>query len=333
MSRKLVKKKDPRDMQLGKCTLTAKGILFNGDVSFDEWQGVGEFIERAESGVQWWIGDWLLYGDGRPQWGDKYEQAIGIFNRPYKTLQEYKLVAEAHQLSDRSDNLSWTHHQAVAWEPPSIRKKLLAAAAPDAPDKPPRMTVGDLKKEVKKRKAAEETPPLPGASYRVLYADPPWLYADERTGITGAATDHYDLLDTSCICALHSKGRSIQEISAKNSVLFLWVTSPMLPDGLRVMAAWGFAYKSSFVWNKVRGYFGHYNNVSHEMLLIGLKGDCQPDELKTLHDSVLTIERGQHSKKPSEIYELIESLYTSGPYLELFARSKRAGWHSWGNEA
>lgn len=330
-----VAKKDPRDIQLGNCTLTARGIVFQGELSFDDWKGVGEFLERAESGVQWWIGDWLLYGEGRPQWGDKYEQAVSLFGKDWTTLANYKSVSKAIEFSLRNENLPWSHHKTVAYEPPSVRQKLLDAAAPDEPDKPPKMSVAELKKEVKKRRRAEETPALPVGRYRVLYADPPWLYNDERTGTVeaGAATAHYQLMETECICALHHKGRSIQEVSAKDAVLFLWATSPMLPDALRVMHAWGFAYKSQFLWNKVRTYNGHYNAVGHELLLIGIKGECQPDSNETLLDSVVTIERTQHSKKPERFYEIIESLYTDGPYLELFARSKRKGWDSWGNEA
>ena len=71
--------------------------------------------------MQWWIGDWLNYGEGRPEWGDKYEQAISIFNKPYGTLAEYKAVSAAIQFPERSGNLPWSHHKVLAYQPPAAR--------------------------------------------------------------------------------------------------------------------------------------------------------------------------------------------------------------------
>lgn len=328
-------KEDPRDIQLANCTLTAKGIVFQGELTFDEWKGVGNFLERAESGVQWWIGDWLNYGEGRPEYGDKYDQEESMFGRDYKTLSEYKSVARTFKFPDRSGNLPWTHYQVLCYAPPKVAKRLLSEAEPDGPNQPPKLSKYEIKKEAKRIRAEMETPALPSGKYRVVYADPPWKYNDERTGTieAGSAVAQYELLETDCICALHARGRSVQDLAAKDAVLFLWVTSPMLPDGLRVMASWGFAYKSQFMWNKVRTYNGHYNAVGHELLLVGVRGNCQPDNNEKLHDSVVTIERTAHSKKPDEFYGIIESMYTRGPYIELFARGKRQGWTAWGNEA
>ncbi len=338
MVRKVLVKKDPRDMTLAGARLTATGIVFDGKITFDQWEGIGQYLERCEGAVQWWIGDWLNCGEGEPRWGDKYEQAIGIFNRPYKTLTDYRAIANHVKFPERSGNLSWSHHAAVAYEPPDVRRQLLAEAEPEAPDKPPRLSVAELKKRARKIRQGRETPPLPAGQYRVLCADPPWKYNDQRTASegsgseTGAAVAEYDLLDTDVICALHNGGRAVQDLAARDSALFLWVTAPMLPDGLRVMAAWGFKYRAQFVWNKVRGYNGHYNNVVHELLLIGTRGSAEPASAP-LVDGIVTIEKTAHSRKPDRFYEIIESMYPDGPYIELFARNTRKGWDSWGNQA
>ena len=129
------------------------------------------------------------------------------------------------------------------------------------------------------------------------------------------------------ICAL-----PIKDISYENSVLFLWATSPLLEDAFQVIKAWGFKYKTSFVWDKVGHNFGHYNSVRHEFLLIATKGSCTPDNLE-LFDSVQMIQKSdKHSEKPSRFREIIDTLYTYGEKVELFARTSADGWHVWGNE-
>ncbi|GAG31779.1 unnamed protein product, partial [marine sediment metagenome] len=242
----------------------------------------------------------------------------------YKTLQDYKLVAQKFQLSERSYNLSWSHHQAVAYQPRPVRRKLLAEAEPDAHDQPPKLSVSEVKKEAKRISRETNTPALPTDKYRVIYADPPWEYNDERAGTSagGSAAAQYELMPTDCIAALCTNGRTIRDIAAKDSVLFLWSTVPLLPDALRVIAAWGFKYKTYFVWDKVLQYVGSYSGVRHESLILATRGSCTPNE-GSFSDSVVQIKRTVHSKKPEEFYELIESLYPDGPYIELFARNTR----------
>jgi hypothetical protein len=95
--------------------------------------------------------------------------------------------------------------------------------------------------------------------FRVIYADPAWSYNDKQdTPQLGGAAKHYDTMSVSEICSL-----PVNEISEKDSVLFLWVTSPLLEDAFTVIKSWGFKYKTSFVWDKVKHNMGHYNSVRH----------------------------------------------------------------------
>lgn len=160
--------------------------------------------------------------------------------------------------------------------------------------------------------------------FPVLYADPPWQYSN--SGFDQSAASQYPTMPTNKICDL-----PIENLSTTNSVLFLWVTSPLLPDGLAVMGSWGFEYKTSMVWikNSAAG-IGFYWPIRHEFLLVGTRGSMLPEN-KAVKDSVFEISKTKHSEKPNEFYALIESLY-SGPYLELFARKERKGWKSWGNQ-
>lgn len=196
-----------------------------------------------------------------------------------------------------------------------------------------RMTIPQAKREAVARTRAE-TPPLPDGRYRVIYADPPWQYGN--SGVIndgdnyGRAARHYPTMSIDELSAL-----PVRELAADHAVLFLWVTSPLLEECFPVIRAWGFAYKTSFVWDKVRHNFGHYNSVRHELLLVCTRGSCTPDAAE-LVDSVQTIERSAiHSQKPEAFRQIIDRLYTHGKRIELFARpggAPPAGWDTWGNE-
>jgi N6-adenosine-specific RNA methylase IME4 len=151
----------------------------------------------------------------------------------------------------------------------------------------------------------------------------------------GIAEGHYDCLTDQQICEYRPGDgkRTVKELADKNAVLFLWVTAPMLERCFSIIEAWGFKFKASFVWDKVKHNVGFYNSVRHELLLICTRGTCTPDAEKSI-DSVQTIARGdRHSEKPEEFYRIIESMYDHGRKLELFSRKARLGWDADGNEA
>jgi len=166
-------------------------------------------------------------------------------------------------------------------------------------------------------------------TFRVIYADPAWSYNDKQnTPQLGGAAKHYNTMSISEISLL-----PIDKISQKDSVLFLWVTSPLLEDAFKVVSSWGFKYKTSFIWDKIKHNMGHYNSVRHEILLVCTKGSCTPDN-KKLYDSVQSIERNDnHSEKPIEFLNIIDDIYTFGNKLEMFCRNiKKDKWYGWGNE-
>ncbi len=187
-----------------------------------------------------------------------------------------------------------------------------------------------LQKEKKIALASPEAPPLPKGKYNVIYADPPWMYSDkcDTGGVQkgGGAHKHYPLMTITELCELDIDG-----LAADGAVLFLWVTSPLLAECFEVINAWGFKYKASFVWDKIKHNMGHYNSVRHEFLLICTKGSFMPEN-KKLYDSVVSVERSKHSEKPEKFREIIESLYPSGKKVELFARKQVKGWVSYGND-
>ena len=163
--------------------------------------------------------------------------------------------------------------------------------------------------------------------YQIIYADPAWKYNDKQnTRLLGGAVKHYPTMTTQEICDL-----DIKNISENNSVLFLWTTSPLLEESFKVIKSWGFKYKTSFIWDKVKHNMGHYNSVRHELLLIATRGSFTP-QVRKLFDSVVSEERTEHSKKPQVFRDIINTIYPNGNRIELFARQKTEGWDVWGNE-
>jgi N6-adenosine-specific RNA methylase IME4 len=168
-------------------------------------------------------------------------------------------------------------------------------------------------------------PAPPEGQYEILYVDPPWTY--EIPG-RGTPENHYPVMSDEEIMAL-----PIQ--ATENAILFLWTTYPQLDVAIDIMRAWGFTYKSNLVWVKDKFGTGFYFRGQHELLLLGVKGDGLgvPAEADR-HSSVLFAPRTEHSRKPTEVYELIEAMYPGRTRLEMFARGEaREGWRSWGLEA
>jgi N6-adenosine-specific RNA methylase IME4 len=181
---------------------------------------------------------------------------------------------------------------------------------------------------VRAARIAEDGVVTPTGKFRVFLADPPWEYDNTMPPEFGEARDHYPTMSLEAICA-----EPVNEWAEDDAVLFLWVTAPMLVKCWQVIEAWGFEYKAGFVWDKVKHVMGHYNSVRHEHLLICVRGSCQPD-VRKLFDSVVTVEQGKiHSAKPEVFYDIIETLYPAGRRLEMYSRSKRRGWDSYGHRS
>ncbi|CAL8981561.1 Chromosome-partitioning protein Spo0J [Rhodoplanes serenus] len=172
---------------------------------------------------------------------------------------------------------------------------------------------------------------LPQRRYGVILADPEWRFAvrSRETGLDRAADNHYPTSSTDEIAA-----RDVGAIAADDCALFLWATVPMLPDALRVMAAWGFRYVSHFVWAKDRVGTGYWNRNRHELLLVGTRGAPPAPAPGTQWDSLIEAPVGAHSAKPEQFLALVEAYYPSLAKIELNRRGPpRPGWDAWGNEA
>jgi len=300
------------------CELNKTNLTFKRDVSKDEWMSVFQALKQVEGCVQFWIGDCLAYR--QQKWG-MYDDIAEETELDKQTLKNYKTVAESVPAGVRIPELSYTHHREVASLPPEKQELFLNKAVEE------NLSVRELREEIRRDKVEKSFAELPSGKYRVFYADPPWEYGNSMPSYFTEQADHYQLMSLDEICSL-----DIKSLTEDDAVLFLWVTSPILRDSFKVVDAWGFNYKTSFIWDKVKHNMGHYNSVRHEILLVCTKGACTPDNIK-LYDSVQSIERTEHSSKPEIFRNIIDTLYTHGRRIELFARNKAEGWDVFGNEA
>jgi N6-adenosine-specific RNA methylase IME4 len=151
--------------------------------------------------------------------------------------------------------------------------------------------------------------------------DPPWSF--ENKTFFGGTFNQYGEMTIDEICAL--------ELAADDAHLHLWVPNALLEKGLQVLAAWGFEYKSSFIWCKPeRKGIGNYWITQHEFLLTGARGDATRFNDHSLR-SWGEFPRREHSRKPDEVRDMVRRA-SPGPYLELFARLQAEGWTTWGNQ-
>ena len=160
--------------------------------------------------------------------------------------------------------------------------------------------------------------------YQIIYADLPWLYSFSKSD-SRKIENQYETMTLDDI-------KNIKIPAEDNSVLYLWVTVPKLLEGIEVMKAWGFTYKSSAVWDKESMGMGYWFRSQHELLLVGTKGKFSPPEPTKRVRSVFRFKRAEHSKKPDEIRQLIDDTFPNFTKLEMFARKKYSGWDSWGLE-
>ena len=173
--------------------------------------------------------------------------------------------------------------------------------------------------------------------YHTILADPPWQFHN-RTG--KMAPEHRRLNRYSTLTLDEIAAMPVATLASEPAHLYLWVPNALLPEGLRVMLAWGFEYKTNLVWHKIRKDggpdgrgVGFYFRNTTELVLFGVRGkNARTLAAGRRQVNIIKSQKREHSRKPDELYDLIEAC-SPGGYLELFARGGRAGWTSWGNES
>lgn len=172
-------------------------------------------------------------------------------------------------------------------------------------------------------------------SFETVLADPPWRFQN-RTG--KMAPEHKRLARYETMTVEDIKALPVAEACGDTAHLYLWVPNALLSEGLSVLESWGFTYKTNLVWYKVRkdggpdgrGVGFYFRNVT-ELVLFGVRGSRRTLPPGRTQVNLFSERKREHSRKPEQLYDVIEAC-SPGPYLELFARHSRPGWHQWGDE-
>lgn len=323
---------DLKPIELAGFKLRARSAQAIGKPTITQWTAALQFANATHASSPYWIGDLLRYSETRGEWAERMDQAISATGLQWQSLKQLTYIARHVEIPEREIAPSISHaHEVASLKRPDQTKWLERARDQE-------WTTAELRQNIR---AAKRTRVIEGQAvlegkYRVIYADPPWLYRDQSPTLTrgtGAQDTHYGGMTIEALCALPVEAHAMPD-----AVLFLWTTAPMLlesPGPREVIAAWGFTPKGGIVWDKVLGMPGHYGfQVRHEHLIIATRGHGLPDVPTPHDDSVQTIRRGdEHSGKPAEIRKLIEKHWTRGPYLELFGRERVENWTVFGNDA
>lgn len=165
-------------------------------------------------------------------------------------------------------------------------------------------------------------------SYDIIAADPPWKFASNSAARPGRnAMRHYPCMTDAEICAL-----PVADWAARDALLLMWTTAPMLERSLAVPKAWGFRYVSQLVWVKDRVGTGFWVRNRHELVLVCRRGGFACPRPAPFADSVLSGGQREHSRKPDDLQDIVDRVWPGLRKLEMFARRERAGWSSWGND-
>lgn len=192
--------------------------------------------------------------------------------------------------------------------------------------------------------------PLPEGPFGTISADPPWPYnsvgehgpikksktVDGTRMQRGPGQPGYDYMSMDEILAL-----PVRDVADDNAHLYVWVTNSFLAEGMEVIKAWGFSYKTMLTWTKTKdGYpiqvsmkSGYYFRGATEHVLFGVRGSCPPPDGLALPTGYLWPRIARHSEKPDKFYSEVAERMSPGPRLEMFAREPRSGWTTWGNQA
>lgn len=323
----MTKRKQMELFKVNAFTFTEQGVTASGTPTVEEWSQALYVAGKARSGVQWGIGELLLYGDMRKFDEDVYENAMEATGLKRGTLMNMKSLAKTFPRHKRFD-LSWSHHALVAGLEEDEAKALLRRASSQ------NLSWEELRaiaREARHAKRVREQD-WPTGTYGLILADPSWTYEAGAVDPTRDVNNQYPPMPTDQIMALSPR---IQAIAAPSVVLYMWATSAKMVSGeaVDVLRAWGFTGKSTQVWVKDIQGMGYWARQRHEHLIIATRGNPVPPAEDVRPDSVITAPRRDHSQKPDAVYVQLERIYPGVPRIELFARPPfREGWEHWGNE-
>ncbi len=301
----------------------------------EQWIEVGRLLSSVHGQAQWWVADWYLAGCERwgAGWCRQVVQSPDWHGVKYNTLRVYASVARKFPTALRYLNCDFSLYQEARSLSINLAMSLLARAEWEG--------WGTNRMRIEARRLRLQQPIVGGhvvndladlvaqqKKYRVIYADPPLAW-HRVEGKRGASDSHYPSMPLEELCALR-----VPEVAADDAFLFLWSSAGGLEDSaLPLVRAWGFRYKTHAVWDKGTALgTGSYFRMCHELLLVAMRPATPTHFINDTIPSIIRAPRTKtHSSKPVETYDIIERA-AIGPYLELFARTRRKGWDQYGNQ-
>lgn len=313
------RKNNPDLFEFGPFTVTPKGLTnVAGRPGMDEWAQAGRRIVAARSSLQWAIGDWLLFGDGRYE-EDAYETAAEATGLRRGTLSNLKAVAKAFPIDKRDPEVGWSHHALLAGFDDEVRERLMQET------KKNKLSWEELRTHCKTLRQAvrQAMQSWPEGTFGVMLATPQWRVSESPEPDTISADD---------IAAL---APHIQRIASPDCVLYMLVPSGRLLDGdvQTVLRAWGFTGKGLYAW--VRDIIEHTNpwlSERHWHVVVATRGNPVAPNEELLADSVQEHDVPGSDVLPAEMIRIIERLHPDAPKVELFAAKARFGWSAWGEK-
>lgn len=286
------------------------GVVVDEGVSFDAWKDQVMKLSVTNQGLQFWIGDLLLFGEQR--FGEKYEQAQNDFGLAYQTLANMKWVSAKVPLSLRREELTWNHHVAVAKLDPKEQERWLKLAIRE------KLTATELKAKVQlatQRTASaddedseEDEAQEDGAKrYKVIVADlPDWsLQPDEIS-------------------------RTVRVPAEPDAVMFLWAPADKLRVAMILLDLWGFDYQSCGIWDMTKSARKSWFLEQHQLLLVGTRGNIHSPPVERLAPSIIRVKAPKNGGHPEEFWSIIEDAYPMRGKrvfrLDLFGSEVRDGW-------
>lgn len=303
-------------------TVTPTSYTLPPDLPYEEWERVGGVLHQIEGAIQFWIGDWLNYGERT--YGEKYAQAIQVATGlEYQALANHAWVAGKVEPSTRVETLSWSHHRLVAPLEPAEQAAWLNRAETEG------LTYRELRKAIQteQRRADGKLPErLPEGTFATLVVDPPWpmekIERDVRPRQHG--------FDYATMAPEEMQAIAISEKAADDAHLYLWTTHKHLPLAFELVEAWGFKYECLMTWVKNVGFTPYSWMRSTEHVLFCRKGNLPLNRLGVRLDFDARVR--EHSRKPDEFYELVRQV-SPEPRIDWFSRESRDGFVSYGDEA
>lgn len=302
-------------LPLQNCEITPTCLKIKQGLKYEDWEQIGSILKTIEGAVQFWIGDWYMYGEYA--FGEKASQALEKWEE--ETIRKFIWVSGRISSVRRRTNLSYSIHEQVAGLEMDQQEHFLDRAEKE------KLSVRELRTEIAKTRLLPISPP-PNGKYRCIVVDPPWpMKKIEREVRPRQKTFDYPTMEIEELI----DWPVVKDIADENCHLYLWTTQKFLPHSFKIIEAWGFKYQCLLTWIKNVGFTPFSWMYSTEHVLFCAKGNLELLVKGQRLDFTAKVQ--EHSRKPAEFFNLVKKV-SPPPRIDVFSREFHEGYEEWGNE-